>query len=242
MARNYIDFISAYCDRWCERCAFTARCSAFATQAAIAMCGDFDEGLELAVGRPYPADGSPLPGLPAWLAEYDNGELTPAEAADWDRCLKARRARVEETAIMKVAWAFTRLSHVWLQSSGDTVRASADEVLQEALTIAAHDAVFITVKLSRALHGRDEYEHGEATEDHPVQNDWNGSAKVALISIERSESAWRTIAHATGEDTPGVLADQLRDLRVEVEKSFPGAWSFVRPGFDDAAGSGSAQR
>ena len=24
-----IDFISSYCDRWCERCAYTERCSAF---------------------------------------------------------------------------------------------------------------------------------------------------------------------------------------------------------------------
>ena len=31
-----IDFISSYCDRRCERCAFTSRCSLFAVQKAIA--------------------------------------------------------------------------------------------------------------------------------------------------------------------------------------------------------------
>src|SRR5918994_7887981 len=46
MARDYIDFISAYCDRWCERCAFTNRCSAYAVDIAAAMCGgDFETGL-----------------------------------------------------------------------------------------------------------------------------------------------------------------------------------------------------
>jgi hypothetical protein len=30
-----IDFISAYCDHWCEQCAFTSRCPAFAWQAAF---------------------------------------------------------------------------------------------------------------------------------------------------------------------------------------------------------------
>ena len=40
MCSETIDFISAYCDRWCERSAFTERCSAFACDAAIAMCGD----------------------------------------------------------------------------------------------------------------------------------------------------------------------------------------------------------
>jgi hypothetical protein len=46
------DFISAYCDRWCERCVFTDRCSAFACHAAIEMCGDIADGIELAVGKP----------------------------------------------------------------------------------------------------------------------------------------------------------------------------------------------
>ena len=52
MFSGHIDFISAYCDRWCERCAFTDRCSAFACNAAIGMFGDTAEGIELAVGRP----------------------------------------------------------------------------------------------------------------------------------------------------------------------------------------------
>src|SRR5206468_3255294 len=32
-----IDFIAAYCDRWCERCAYTMRCSAYACRVAIAV-------------------------------------------------------------------------------------------------------------------------------------------------------------------------------------------------------------
>lgn len=47
-----IDFISSYCDRWCERCAFTDRCSAFACDVAIGMCGDVAAGIELAFGIP----------------------------------------------------------------------------------------------------------------------------------------------------------------------------------------------
>ena len=33
---NRIDFISSYCDRWCERCAFD-RCSAFACDIALTI-------------------------------------------------------------------------------------------------------------------------------------------------------------------------------------------------------------
>ena len=52
MRGHRIEFISEYCDRWCERCAFTLRCSSYAVRAAMAMCGDFDEAVELAVGAP----------------------------------------------------------------------------------------------------------------------------------------------------------------------------------------------
>ena len=46
---------------------------------------------------------------------------------------------------------------------------------------------------TKTLQGRGQPERTE-DDQHPVQNDWNGSAKVALISIKRSEAAWRIIA------------------------------------------------
>ncbi|MBI4476315.1 MAG: hypothetical protein HY654_04025, partial [Acidobacteria bacterium] len=76
-----IDFISAYCDRWCERCAYTSRCSLFAAQAAIAMCGDVVEGLELAVGAPHP-EGLDSPRVPEWIAEIEHGEFGAEELAE----------------------------------------------------------------------------------------------------------------------------------------------------------------
>src|SRR5687768_5214139 len=57
MIGDHIDFISAYCDRWCERCSLTQRCSAFTAQAAVAMCGNDRDGLELAFGRAPNDDG-----------------------------------------------------------------------------------------------------------------------------------------------------------------------------------------
>jgi hypothetical protein len=105
--------------------------------------------------------------------------------------------------------------------------------VKEAFEIAAWDAHFIAAKLARALQGRLEFAAGDAFIDDPIQNDWNGSAKVALISIERSAHAWRTLADATGEDTPSALAGQLVDLRRLVEAEFPAVRQFVRPGFDE---------
>ncbi len=233
MDTRYIDFISAYCDRWCERCAFTSRCSAFATTAAIAMCGDIEQGFELALGRPHPAepDGTPE-AMPAWLADLADIELTPAEQARSDRCERAREARIREASITTLARAVSTLSRDWLRPRYDDLRTGADAVLEQALEVVLHDASFVAAKLRRALHGRDEYENEDTGED-PVQNDWNGSAKIALIALDRSEAAWRVIAQATADEMPGALADQVRALRHEVEQRCPHAWSFIRPGFDE---------
>jgi hypothetical protein len=68
-----------------------------------------------------------------------------------------------------------------------------------------------------------------------VQNDANGRAKVALLSITRSTEAWMILASATGMRTPAEIADLLADLRLEVEHAFPDAWRFRRPGLDGLA-------
>jgi hypothetical protein len=90
----------------------------------------------------------------------------------------------------------------------------------------------ITAKVHRALHGRDE---PLLDDEDRVQNDWNGSAKVALISMERSEAAWRSIAHATSDADAEALAGLLHGVREETLTEFPDALRFTRPGFDEPA-------
>jgi hypothetical protein len=133
METKRIDFISAYCDSWCELCPFTDRCSAFACKAAIAMCGDAEEGIELAVGRP------PSP-----------------ESNEGDR----------------------------------------------------------------------EFELPQFV--NPIQNDWNGSAKVALISIERSAEAWSALGTALGDAAAASLGDALGRLRRATVDRFPDEATWIR--------------
>ncbi len=233
VSRDYIDFISAYCDRWCERCAFTSRCSAYAIEVATAMCGgDFEAGLELAVGRAATPDEGPQP-----RPDFDPliEEPSEAELARFRREEDARAERVGESHISTMATIAGVLAHRWLDDHRERVVAGADIVVRDAIETIAWDCYLIAAKLHRALRGRDAAERGEewADDDHPVQNDWNGSAKVALISIERSLIAWETIAKATGDSEAAQQADRLVDLRDAVDLEFPDARKFVRPGFDD---------
>ncbi len=238
MPNERIEFISEYCDRWCERCAFTSRCSSYAVQAAMGMCGDFTEAVELAVGAPQrvgatagDADFQERP----WL---EIPEPTAKELRQFDREEKARKRRIDASPLTKLATTMTIAAYRWFHRSSDAVRATGDAVISEALDVAEWDSHLIGAKLHRALSGRDRYQTDEAfDDDDPIQNDWNGSAKVALISIDRSEAAWQVIAQATGDVAAADLAANLAGLRTEVENTFPAARRFTRPGFDGGDGS-----
>jgi hypothetical protein len=65
--------------------------------------------------------------------------------------------------------------------------------------------------------------------------DSDGSAKIALIAIDRSIAAWSGLREALGEDGDSILdlQAQLAAIRRETEKLFPKARAFIRPGFDE---------
>lgn len=234
MPRRYIDFISAYCDRWCERCGFTERCSAFAVQAAVAMCdGNQDAAFELAIGPPRLPEGAPQKTLHERMAEAMQGCEEPSgkELEEIGREIDARRERVRRAGVAKASSDYAIAAHRWL-TSRDHLRPNQDEDVRDAVDVIAWDAHLICPKIMRALSGRDEDPLGRIWRSR-VQNDWNGSAKVALISIERSERAWRGVATATRDEAAAVLADSLAQLRSEMVREFPRAMAFRRPGFDD---------
>jgi hypothetical protein len=229
-----IDFISSYCDRWCERCAFTSRCSAYAVDIATAMCdGDREAGLELAVGTPPPEGEAEAARREVFLASLPNEEPSEEEMERYAREQEARDERLDESPITTGARKVTLLAGNWLGDHREKIGRDGDQQVKDAIEVAGWDAYFIAAKLHRALRGRDEYLQDEDVDDDPVQNDWNGSAKVALISIERSKTAWEVLAQATGDAEAMAVVEELRTLQQQVEQAFPDAWKFIRPGFDD---------
>ena len=146
---------------------------------------------------------------------------------------EARSERIDESAITTGADKVHTLAWAWLERNADVMPGTSDPGLADAIEVAQWDVHLIGAKLHRALHGRDRFmEEEDLDDDDPVQNDWNGSAKVALLSIRRSIAAWTTIALATRDPDAEGVAEELRRLEVDVERTFPDAWKFVRPGFD----------
>jgi hypothetical protein len=66
-----------------------------------------------------------------------------------------------------------------------------------------------------------------------LQNDANGSAKVALIAMDDSMDAWlRVGARGSALDAIREAVELLENTRAMLEREFRDARRFVRPGFD----------
>jgi len=87
----------------------------------------------------------------------------------------------------------------------------------------------IHVKIMRALSGKNEDEF----EDMPRDSD--GSAKVALLGIDRSISAWGNFLMNFSDDDNSIfnILLHLVDIQHSVDAKFPEARNFIRPGFDE---------
>ncbi len=89
----------------------------------------------------------------------------------------------------------------------------------------------IYVKLCRAASGTIRTESEKLVY---VQGDADGSAKVAIIGIERSNAAWIALMQHLFDLEPDILnlLVILKRLLSQVEIAFPKARAFIRPGFD----------
>jgi hypothetical protein len=254
IARNpsHVIGIFNYCDRWCERCLFTDRCLQYQTEPHLPEPQDEHERDRLTLEYVGEQFALMRESLQRKMEEFGLPMPTPEELSRPDPEAEACQERVRAHPVLRAAMAYRQLVEAWFQSEREALCGKAENLIarveggddgqavlmeasqvKNALEIIEYDWSFLHPKLNRALEGRAwEAAYPDFGRD-PVQNDSNGSAKVALISIDRSEAAWRLIAEWTDTiSTAGLLADSLAQLRSLVEEEFPDARRFVRPGFD----------
>jgi len=112
-----------------------------------------------------------------------------------------------------------------------TPSVDAEAICVDCLEVVRWYQYQIHVKLLRAVRG--ELKEGYDRPDEYAK-DFDGSAKVALIGIDRSIAALgelRVCFPAYERETLHILA-HLGSLRRNVEETFPEAREFIRPGFD----------
>ena len=224
---NLIPGIYNYCDRWCERCPLTSRCLVYATEQEDNLSPESQDTRNADFWQKLSTLTDETRQMIAEWAHQAGIDLTQSEDEHQSR-KQRRRQLVDNHPLTKAGKKYSNAASDWFREL-DQTSAKLDEDAREVIQWYQYQ---IAVKTMRALSAlRDELE------EEPGQADSDGSAKVALIGIDRSILGWRLMQRSVPEHADSVvrLILQLERLRNRVEKHFPDARAFVRPGFDDAA-------
>lgn len=220
---GFIVGIFNYCDRWCETCAFTSRCRLFADVAETEA--SLDPGLKALVvtHRSQEEEATPPPPwLDELLRDMDQALLEPGD----DDAPSERSLPLEHLAIEHRAREYGLRAYAWLQE-----RESHPDDHTDPQAVIAWFHMLIAIKTHRALHG--------LADDQPEDRDWpadyDGSAKVALLGIDRSHGAWLELieCHVASDSEAAPFVEDLVWLGEALERVFPGARAFVRPALDE---------
>jgi len=246
---DLISGIYNYCDRWCERCPFTSRCLLYATEQEDPDDSPETRDIQNAafwekLSRIFRETQQMIT---EW-AEEDGIDLTQVD----DDGFEAQQKRHDAAHKHRLALAGKKYASdvtEWFKEHAATLTANdfppdQQDLEQSEQFAEASEVIYwyqyqIAVKSMRALCSKgDEVEEMADPEFADFPRDSDGSAKVALMGIDRSISAWRLMQMAVPERADSIvpLILQLERLRRRTEKEFPEARAFVRPGFDEILG------
>lgn len=249
---RFIPGIYNYCDRWCERCSFTSRCLTYAIDAE-------DSNDPLARDLNNKAFWERLHAIFRQTAEMLNKlaseigiDLNSLDKESISESLSHQVDEADNHELVIASRQYIQMTDKWFESEYSLFEKKEDE-LNSLLKIgidetkihseadSIHDAVEVIrwyqhqiyIKLKRALTQSEII--NDEQENVIFENDSIGSAKVALIGIDRSIGAWGKLHEYFPESTDSILdiLVHVDRLRRRVEQLFPQARNFKRPGFDD---------
>jgi hypothetical protein len=239
--KKYISGIHSYCDRWCERCAFTARCRVFEADPSNmeALPDDPDNPEFWDKLRNHFQDALDM--LQNMTDDLDIPEIDQEEAHDeeeqeedaFDEDIQDDYATAVEDFFQNNESYFFGQESDYEEKVKMGIPVDVEQLgfLQEALRTIRWFQHFIYPKMSRA------FSHSELDPESPddLQSDGNGSAKVAMIAIQRSIDAWTFVQTIFKEKKEEIkkLQQLLVAEKAKLEKGFPNWEQFHRPGFDD---------
>lgn len=210
---DFIVGIYNYCDRWCERCPFTGRCRMFADESEFEFerdHGPLTEPMRDRVARSLDALAVELD-LALADVEHTAAEFQLPDIAPEHREIDERGrdyAVAAHQCLERKTW-------------------PDDPAATEARTVIVHCSFLAGGKIHRALLGA-----GEAGD---LRSDANGSAKIALIVLDRLQAAWTTLALGPLGPSAEPFISDLAWLAAQMDRVFPIARRFLRPGFDEPA-------
>ena len=249
---KYIPGIYNYCDRWCERCQFTARCLNY--DAAEEDSGNLEtrdinnKAFWDQLSRNFEMALEMLRDM----AKERGIDMSATDLQEINRQEEINRKQAEEHDLALWSLDYMRATDRWFKDNerffkqkgaelvrtyklalpGTNAEAEADS-MRDCVEVIRWYQLQIHTKLIRALM-RDDSLLAMLDGDESLPSDSDGSTKVALIGIDRSISAWSRLREFLPEASDDILDILLilDRIRKRAEQTFPKARAFVRPGFD----------
>lgn len=244
---KFISGIYNYCDRWCERCEFTSKCSVYAREEQRDKSNDNNpNAFIIQVSENFKLVMEML----LEMAEEKGIDLNAIDDTEYEQEEKLLEEFADNHILSIQSKEYSSLLSKWFDENETTLKNLSDslnqnislglveekilkefDAIEDAIEVINWYSFQIHVKLMRALR------HGELDLNYedPIQNDVNGSAKVALIGTERSLGAWGVLHRNLPEQEDEILEILLllEKIRKGILKSFPDVNQFIRPGFDE---------
>jgi len=248
--KQFIPGIYNYCDRWCERCQFTSRCLHFALENEESADPESRDMSNELFWRKLNETFRVTLDLLKEAAEQEGIDLNSLDSESLPDEEQHNDKIAENHECCSAARAYGEMVDDWFDSAGDLFGQPEDELdlkelrpiptigsawgsagVEEAVQVVRWYQHLIYAKLMRAVSGRLEE---ESEIDDELYRDSDGSAKVALIGMDRSIAAWGTIRtyYPLSDRHILELLLHLDRMRRRVEQLFPDARGFMRPGFD----------
>lgn len=245
--KTKIPGIYNYCDRWCERCNFTERCSVFASEKEFEKIAEAPEGQQEKLIAEMEErifgfdendefedfDEDEMDDFP-----YINQEIDEEEYEKEQNDLFSPRKQAERHPLVIKVREYSDLSNEWLTLQDANTKNNIQKLLANgtadiifgALDVIGWFHFFLFTKIERAMNG-----HYEMEENEFAEGDMNGSAKVALLGIDESIEAFTMLQLHLRSEKSAIknFRKLLEEIRTEAEQIFPDARSFIRPGLDE---------
>jgi hypothetical protein len=259
---RFIEGIYNYCDRWCERCSFTSRCMLYAMEEEDRDDPDAHDIRNEAFWKKLSSVFKQAHEMIETMAAEHGIDLGAVDVEQAREEGSRRRERTKKDPLAQSAQHYVGLVNEWFDNVYTEAEASSDADpnvgdlpivdfdaadralgIQDAIAVVRWYQFQIAVKIMRGLLRDDDFDDdengvGEAEDqsESNMQSDSDGSAKVALIGIERSIGAWARLRELLPDKADSILPIMLHleQLLRATELVFPKAQSFVRPGFDEA--------
>jgi hypothetical protein len=223
---GFVFNIFNYCDRWCDKCSSTNKCMNFAlsesepelesTEAWVTLKNIIDSTCQMLddLKERHGIDPS----------ELDNIEMA-IDPGNHPLILFANEVVFRIHKWLEKNDLFERLNNMRVLGNPPTEKFTR---YKESIEVIYWYNFFVSVKIIRAV--ADLIEKSEFG-----IYDMNGSAKIALVSIDKLIVAWSYILteSAVTEDEVLDILIKLTELRKRTDFTFPDARKFLRPGLDE---------